>query len=203
MPSWVRRFGILVPLILLLASSATAEDRDKAREAFQRGNQHYALGEYEAALEEFKAAYRNFEDPTFLFNIGQCERQLERRADAIRSYRMYLVNAPDASNREVVRGLIERLEHELADERAAKPPATTPAPLSVSPASPAPSAALPAQESPRVNEIHRSKPLYKRWWFWTVIGGVAAAGAATGLAIALTRPSTPTVNATFGTASPF
>jgi len=200
MPFWVRRFGILVSLLLLLTSSASAENRDKAREAFQRGNQHYALGEYQAALQEFKEAYRNFEEPTFLFNIGQCERQLEQRADAIRAYRMYLVNAPDAPNRDTVRALIERLERELADERAAKP--TTPATVTVSPA-PVPAAALPAKESPAVTEIHRSKPAYKRWWFWTAIGGVVVAGAAAGVAVALTRPSTPTVNATFGTARPF
>lgn len=203
MPSWVRQFRFLVPLIVLVTSTASAENRDQAREAFQRGNQHYALGEYEPALQEFKTAYRNFEDPTFLFNIAQCERQLERRADAIRSYRMYLVNAPDAPNRDVVRGLIERLEHELAEERAAKPPAPPAAALSVSPAPPAAAPALPARESPAVSEIHRSRPVYKRWWFWTVIGGVVVAGVATGLAVALTRPSTPTVNATFGTASPF
>lgn len=203
MPSWVRRFGSLVPLILLLASTASAENRDKAREAFQRGNQHYALGEYDAALQEFKSAYRNFEDPTFLFNIGQCERQLERRADAIRSYRMYLVNAPDAPNRDVVRGLIDRLEHEVAEERAAKTPTTPPAPTSLSPAPATATPALPAPQSPGVTEIHRSKPAYKRWWFWTVIGGVVVAGIATGVAVALTRPSTPTVNATFGTARPF
>ena len=31
------------------------------------------------------------------------------------------------------------------------------------------------------------KPWYKKWWVWTLVGGVVAAGAATATAIVLTR----------------
>ena len=34
-------------------------------------------------------------------------------------------------------------------------------------------------------------PLHRRGWFWAVVGGVAAAGVATGVAVALTRPTAP------------
>src|SRR5262245_26223280 len=101
----------LCSILLLLAfatSTAHADDRDKARAAFRLGSQHYVLGEYREALVAFKEAYRNYEDPSFLFNIAQCERQLDQRADAIRAYRMYLVASPNAVNREEVRGLIAR-----------------------------------------------------------------------------------------------
>jgi hypothetical protein len=41
-----------------------------------------------------------------------------------------------------------------------------------------------------VGVTEKKKPLYKKGWFWGVIGGVVAAGAATGIAVALTRPTT-------------
>ena len=34
------------------------------------------------------------------------------------------------------------------------------------------------------------RPIYKRWWFWTVIGAVVAAGATTGIYFAA-RPAAP------------
>ena len=149
-------FSILV--LFFIVTAAHADERDKARAAFRLGSQHYSLGEYREALVSFKEAYRSYEDPSFLFNIAQCERQLDQRADAIRAYRMYLVNAPDAANREEVRTLITRLEHELADERATKaapppgvqPPATGEAhPTSVVTPSPSPALTLTAAPPPR------------------------------------------------------
>ncbi|MCU1280040.1 MAG: hypothetical protein JWM53_3586 [bacterium] len=209
---------VIAALLVAVTATATADDRDKARAAFRRGNQHYTLGEYKDALGEFKEAYRKFEDPSFLFNIGQCERQLDLRADAIRAYRMYLVNAPNATNREEVRQLIARLERELAEERATKAapppgvkpphgeatatdgavPATTPA---TSAATTAPAAAMTLTAAP---PGRRETPTYKKWWVWTIVGVVVAGGAATGLALGLQpKSSTPTAMTSFGTASPF
>lgn len=202
---------------LTVANSAhAADDRNKARAAFRLANQHYSLGEYQEALAAFKEAYRNYEDPSFLFNIAQCQRQLDQRAEAIRAYRMYLVYAPDASNRDEVRQLIGRLERELEAERATKaapppgvqPPSTQPvaepSPARVetakSPTSSTPSLTLTAASAPR-----RETPTYKKWWVWTLVGVAVAGGAAAGLAVGLSRGggSTPTANTSFGTASPF
>jgi hypothetical protein len=41
-----------------------------------------------------------------------------------------------------------------------------------------------------VGVVERKKPIYKKGWFWGVIGGVVVAGAAVGVAVALTRPTT-------------
>jgi tetratricopeptide (TPR) repeat protein len=201
---------LLIALVVAAATTARADDRDKARNAFRLGSQHYSLGEYKEALSSFKEAYRSYEDPSFLFNIAQCERQLDQRGDAIRAYRMYLVNAPDAGNREEVRQLIARLERELAEERATKaaPPPGVQQPKSepaaaVVASTPAvsstPSLALTASTPPR------DTPTYKKWWVWTIVGVAVAGGAAAGLAVGLTRSggSTPTANTSFGTASPF
>ena len=204
---------LLLTFALVLAFATTnvhADDRGKARAAFRLGSQHYALGEYKEALTAFKEAYRNYEDPSFLFNIAQCERQLDQRADAIRAYRMYLVNAPDASNRDEVQKLIARLEHELAEERATRsapppgvqPPAAKPTPAVAHDAAPtaAPSLALTAT-APSPHQT----PTYKKWWVWTIVGVAVAGGAAAGLALGLGHngASTPTANTSFGTASPF
>jgi tetratricopeptide (TPR) repeat protein len=208
---------LMIALLLFAATSARADDRDKARAAFRLGSQHYSLGEYKEALAAFKEAYRSYEDPSFLFNIAQCHRQLDQRAEAIREYRMYLVQAPNATNRDEVRQLIARLEREVAEERATKsapPPgvqspsvATTKSeqaaksePAPVSTAAPAPSLSLTATAPPR-----HETPTYKKWWVWTLVGVAVAGGAAAGLAVGLTRSggSVPTANTTFGTANPF
>jgi tetratricopeptide (TPR) repeat protein len=196
---------ILILCPILVASSANGEDRAAARAAFMRASQHYKLGEYKEALVEFKAAYRNFEVSTFLFNIAQCERQLEMREEALREYRMYLAEAPDAPNRDEVREMIARLEREVASEKAkreaeeqrrqeANRAVATPAPTSVDATT-----SVTAKAPPR-----RATPAYKKWWVWTIVGGVVVGGAAAGLAIGLTRASAaPTANTVLGTAHPF
>ena len=207
----MRLFAALL-IVLTVAATANADDRGKARAAFRLGSQHYSLGEYREALTSFKEAYRNYEDPSFLFNIAQCERQLDLRADAIRAYRMYLVNAPDAANREEVRGLIARLEHELAEEHATKaapPPGVQPPSGVVGKSEPPPAKVEPAQPplvlTAAAPPPRRDTPTYKKWWVWTIVGTVVAGGVAAGLAVGLTRGggTTPTANTSFGTASPF
>jgi tetratricopeptide (TPR) repeat protein len=189
-------------LALLVCGSAHADDRETAREAFRRGSQHYKLGEYKEALAEFKLAFRSYEDPSFLYNIAQCERQLGMREDAVREYRMYLTESHDAPNRDDVRALIDRLEKEIADERAnRRAPATAPASLSLTPRT-APSPAT-ADAALVATPTHgrAATPAYKKWWVWTLVG-VAVAGGATGLAVGLTRGG-PTATTTLGTAHPF
>jgi TolA-binding protein len=74
-----RTIGIIAIGCALVASSvATASppsaanraQKEQARIAYQRATKHYNLGEYADALAQFKEAYRAYEDPSFLFNIG-------------------------------------------------------------------------------------------------------------------------------------
>jgi tetratricopeptide (TPR) repeat protein len=204
----VTRISFVFALLCLLSSAAHAEDRARARAAFERGNQHYTLGEYREALDAFKEAYRNFGDPSFLFNIAQCHRQLDQNADAIRSYKMYLLNAPpDAGNREDVKELIAKLEKTLNEQRATKnaPPGNIQGPRVELPAAsttPSPSndgATLTASAPPP-----KKTPTYKKWWVWTLVGVAVAGGAAAGIAVGVTRGnSAPTATTSFGTVSPF
>ena len=48
---------------------------------------------------DFKGAYRLFREPTFLFNIAQCERQMGDYAAAASQYRAYRREAANAPNR--------------------------------------------------------------------------------------------------------
>lgn len=40
-------------------------------------------------------------------------------------------------------------------------------------------------------ELHKSPSVFKRWWFWTVVGAVVAGGVATYLAVTIERPVQP------------
>jgi tetratricopeptide (TPR) repeat protein len=210
------RLVLSLAVLLVVTATAHADERAKAREAFRLGRQHYALREYKEALTAFQDAYRHYEDPSFLFNIAQCERQLDHRAEAIRAYRMYLVNASDAGNREEVRQIIAKLEHDLEAEHAAQaakaPPQPPLTPTSAPPPTPTPPPAT-TTTAPTSGPVlvettppaRADKPAYKKWWVWTLVGVAVAGGAAAGLAVGLTRNngSSPTAMTSFGTASPF
>jgi hypothetical protein len=204
-------------LSLVLCCQAYAMDKVKAREHYRIASQHYDLGEYKDALDGFKEAYRNYEDPVFLFNIAQCHRQLGNKLDAIRAYRTYLLKVPDATNREAVRDMVAKLDKQLADEAAAKrePPQGTLTPGEAKPVEKT-VPQTPVEPPPQVKsdepppapipapaetvEKPKETPVYKKWWLWTIVGGVVALGVGVGVGVALTTPGpTPMEETNFGT----
>jgi hypothetical protein len=199
------RFRTVLAMLALVAAVGVAhgEDRGRARELFKSGSQHFKLGEYGEALTAFKEAYRNFEDPTILFNIAQCHRQLNQKPEAIRFYRTYLSELPKAPNRDEVRQLIAMLETALAQETAARtvPPSGTlgTPPRNDAEPRPEPSVTPATIESPRADVVRAAPtrtPVYKKWWFWTAVGGavVVAVGVGVGVGLALSPgPSAPSV----------
>src|SRR4051812_18849462 len=114
--------------VLLLAAAApvwaqapgSPEAKEKARAFFRTGTQHYDLGEFPEALTDFKEAYRFYEEPIFLFNIGQCHRQMGQKEQAIRFFRVYLSKSPNAPNKTDVKDMIGKLDLALQQERAAQ-----------------------------------------------------------------------------------
>jgi hypothetical protein len=100
-----------------------------AKTRYMSGQSHYNLNEFAEALQDFKEAYRLRPDPAFLFNIAQCERQLGNLEEAIKFYRSYLRNKPDAGNKREIEKKIE----ELRGLTEAKKKATMGAPQSVIP----------------------------------------------------------------------
>lgn len=161
--------SLAVPVALLATPHAARADDGTiaARKHFEKAEKLFGLGRFAEARVEYEAAYEAKPLPEFLYNIGQCHRNLGDFQSAIFSFRRYLDLKPDASNRKAVEKLIADLEEELA-------------------ASERPDPIVPPNDPPG-GEPHDDgkRPIYKKWWFWTGIAAVAAAG--TGATVALTR----------------
>lgn len=101
-------------------------------EAFRRGTQHYNDAEYESALGAFQEAASLYASPDFQYNIGLCYEKLDKPAEAIRAFEVYLRTKPEATDRANVRDRIARLEQrklELEEEaREARAQETAPPP---------------------------------------------------------------------------
>jgi len=221
---------VIVAVLLSLSSVANAKgSKDAARAAFKSATQHFNLGEYAEALDAFKEAYRNFEDPVFLFNIAQCHRMMGNKQEAVRGYRTFLREAPDAPNRVEVEQLIASLDAAIREDAIAKnrtptgtivprddarpsrtgtePPPPEPLP-SAGGTAPATGTTQPAdnngaQLTATNTPPSRSsdKPIYKKWWLWTIVGGVAVVGLGVGLGVGLSSGSVsyPSATTTAGT----
>jgi hypothetical protein len=138
------RLMLVAGIVACVCAPARADDLPKAQTAYRLGTQHYDLGEYREALEAFKEAYRNHEDPTFLFNLAQCYRQLGDKQAAIRAYRTYLIKVPDSPKRDQIREMVAKLDKQLAEEQASK---SSPPQGTLSPSGPPPAETRPPGET--------------------------------------------------------
>jgi tetratricopeptide (TPR) repeat protein len=215
------RVGVLAAVLVLsvavvpLAAAAPNAAQREARRRFDEGETQYRAGHYADALSSYQAGYAAAPLPGFLVNIAQCQRRLGDLKAARATYREFVVVAPDSRLVPEVEELIKQLDDLIADLAAGgsgdsarqagevDPHATDPSapPLSLAPAPPAaetPLVAAPAAEAPSAPPPRRS---HARWW---IVGGVALAAVAGGVAtaVALSSSSPTTVRAgTLGTLS--
>jgi tetratricopeptide (TPR) repeat protein len=187
-------FRLLLVLAALAASTgvAVADDRDIAREAFREGTRQFDLGDFKSALAAFKNAYLHHEDPAILYNIAQCQRQLGEKAEALRSYRVFLLKEPNSPERPQIEKIIAELQTAIEHDKAA---ASQP-PIGV--VGPKPNGAEPAERLPKDTDAPHAtseppagalvatappheKPVTKKAWFWATLAGgaVVVAGAIT------------------------
>ena len=156
-------------LLLVGAGSRPASAEDKAtrtaRKHYEKGQKLFALRRFDEALVAYEAAFEAKPLPGFLFNIGQCHRNLGDYDAAIFTFRKYLKAAPDADNREAVLELLDELEQLKEEEEAAKHARILEPP--------------PGPEKPP----GESRPIYKKWWFWGGVAAVAGAGVGTYLLV--------------------
>jgi tetratricopeptide (TPR) repeat protein len=145
---------------------AYAEDAAmrSAKRHYERGQKLFALQKFDEALDQFQQAFDAKPIPDFLFNIGQCHRNLGDYEAAVFSFKRYLKLDPDAANREQVEELITQLEEKMAADDAKQ--------RRLGKGGDRASRASPSTSS--------STPIYKKWWFWT---GVVVVGAAGGVGI--------------------
>ena len=145
---------VMVCLAVLAPAIARADDpaTRAARRHYERGEKLFALGRFDDALEEYQEAFDAKPLPGFLYNIGQCYRNLLDYDQAIFSFKKYLKLQPDADNKDAVEQLITDLEDKKSRGDGAKF----------------------VRKKPQV--VEEDKPITSKWWFWTGISVVAVAG---------------------------
>jgi tetratricopeptide (TPR) repeat protein len=154
-----RWLSLLLVGLFLAVSPRPAHAEDPAMRAakrhFEKGEKLFALGKFDEALDEYQKAYDAKPIPDFLFNIGQCYRNLEQYDQAIFSFKKYLKDVPDAPNKDAVEKLIGDLEDKQARGEGKKI----------------------VDHNPPPRRHHEAEtPIYETWWFWTGVGVVVAAG---------------------------
>lgn len=106
---WPLALAAAIAAALAWARPARAESA--ATPQLRQGEQDFAAGRYEQALEAFLEANRVEPQPALLYNIAMCQWELGRVADAVNSFRDYLLRQPDLPGRELRE--IERVLAEL------------------------------------------------------------------------------------------
>jgi len=190
-------------MIAVLLFALVTPSADAARAHFAKGQKLFVDQKYKEALREFEAAQKAAprEVADLYFNIGQCNRNLERVRPAIAAFERYLELKPDAPDRKQVRSMLTKLRAKLppdedtpsdgepplaqviASDLDPKPATVEPA-AAVEPAPAEPAAApvkleLPKESPPEPAQAAlatqeppaASTHVYERWWFWAAVGG--------------------------------
>jgi tetratricopeptide (TPR) repeat protein len=165
----------VITLVLAAPRARAGEDpaTRTAKRHFYQGEKLFALGRFADALKEYEAAFDASPLPAFLFNIGQCHRNLHDLDAAIFSYRKYLRLEPEAANRGEVEDLIRELEDEQARERARDDQRET-------------------DRARHAAATDESRPIYKKWWLWT--GVAVVAGGTTAFLLTRDRGGVPSTD---------
>ena len=172
-----------------IAGETAVGDRP-GRGLFERAEAKFNVGRFDEALVDYQAAYDVEPLPAFLFNIGQCYRNLGNYERAQFFFRRYTVLAPRSPNRAAVERLIaemDRLAGEREDAKADDQPTITPPPALAAPA-PAEHPAVPplSASAAKTSDDRARTPVYRRTWFWVAASAVVVAGGVA-TAFAVTR----------------
>lgn len=217
-PGWV----LLCCSLLWLLSPSTAQavplpaddgclNDGVCRSHYEQAVKQFESGRYELALGSFQAAYQRRQMPWLLINLGRTLHRLGRPREALQYYDRYrqAEARPDpetAARLEKYTAQAKTLvdtagaplsatpDDDPAGEVGSLPAQSPPAQPAVSPAASTPAdstgpAASPA--TPPAEEVRT--PIYKKWWFWTIVGGGAllVVGIGVGAGVAASSPSLP------------
>jgi tetratricopeptide (TPR) repeat protein len=192
-----RSAAIALALIALPVQAFAAEHRDggarPGRALFEQAEAKFNVGRFDEALVDYQAAYDAEPLPAFLFNIGQCHRNLGNYEQAQFFFRRYTALDPRSPNRPAAERLIVEMDR-LAGERAtaAEPDRAAPA-LALAAPGPASADRQPRVDQPAsvANERRAeagARPLARRPWFWVALSAVVVGGVAAAYAL---RPDDP------------
>jgi tetratricopeptide (TPR) repeat protein len=185
---------LLVGAVGVAGSPLAAPRKEQAKGEFERAQIQYKLGHFQEALEGYSRAYELFPAPAFLFNIGQCHKNLKHYERALFFFEGYLREEKTPAKRALAMELVaeSKVELEKQTSRPAQPdptpgvasprpdpdqpPARPSSPILTPPAAgPAVAAQAIAQAKPDDGRAEKSVPITHAWWFWTAIGaGVLA-----------------------------
>lgn len=190
---------------------AHAQSKEQGKDQAQhlaKARDLYQAGSYAAAITEMKAAYAINPLPRILCNLAKAYRKNGQLKDAADHFDLCLRTDPQLSPQERTEfsTQLEQLRSVLAPPPVQKPEPPRPeppSPLRPPPGQTANSQKPEVQPDPPVGTgvpagstpgAEPARPIYKRAWFWGVIGGVAAAGIiATVVGVTATRSKAPTV----------
>jgi tetratricopeptide (TPR) repeat protein len=176
-------------VILLYASSSAAEETPPAREAapsrpdagaearqdYERGQTHYDLGDYPAAIALFRTAYELSSAPALLFNIAQAYRLSGDCAKALAEYRHFVRLDPQSSRRADADAYIVS----LGAECGAKQPVPVAAPATAAPVLESGVAAPRPPQGDR-SDVQGSKMAVSTKLGWALLGSGLALGIGAG-----------------------
>ncbi|MFO0576809.1 MAG: hypothetical protein U1A78_22640 [Polyangia bacterium] len=204
-PSLLARIGLAPCLVvagLALARPALAQKSKTdgcltdatCRASYQKAIDQFDAGKYDEAFANFQSAYQRRQMPWLLVNIGRTAQRLGRPAEAIQYYERYKKAEPniDAETEKRINRYIEQARALLEQTPEQQPLSGKPSepPTEVKPAEP-PKPALQTSLVAQPVDKPASQPVYKKWWFWTIIGVAVAGGVAGAVAGATLSKSPP------------
>jgi hypothetical protein len=155
---------LLLAALVPLAGAPGRPPSPEEQRLFDQGTQAFASGDPQAAEKAWQAGYALGHDPAFLVHIAEAQEKLGAPAQAVATYRRYLGQVPDASDRADIEQRLARLGVAAGPTTRAQPAgaATTdesPADFGAAAAPPsAPPAATAPPGSPRDDAEHPTGP---------------------------------------------
>ena len=141
-----------------------------------QGHRLYQLGRYQEAIAEYRRAYELRADPQFLFQIAESYRQLGATEQALFYYDRFLAGAAEGPDRDAAEERVSELE------RLRARPAVTALPPGL------------LAEPGTGAHAKQPVPVWRRWWVWTAVGAVLAAGVTVAALAGRSDNSVPTTD---------
>lgn len=177
---WLSSLLLFFSLICLDQRSAFANDFDAH---YRRGMSLYERKDYDGAAAELLQAYELRQLPRVILNLGTIYRKMGKAREALSFYERYLKaepNPPPKIKKDVdvfiveTRALVEAPELKEEIERRKEP---GPAGWNRD------TGEMEPWLSAQLKQEAQNRPVYKKAWFWGLIGGIIAAGIITGVTV--------------------
>ena len=107
---------LFVLTLVVWATTAHADDRDKALKLFEDSDKAYKAGKFEKAAELLREAYGLYPEPELLYNLGRAQEGLGDTKGAISSYEEYLKVAKKIKDRAAIERRIDTLKAQIAQQ---------------------------------------------------------------------------------------